>query len=526
MKDKTTGTTSQKDIRSNLEKLDQGLLMLGIKRSVDEGQYYAIDRQTFGHHALQTRHTYSSELLRVLNDLSFTAQLAREVSESKETDRRVYEQEDQILYYNGTFYALVHSLKDKLIQLLAVMLTEKQLPKAYKDLKQASVSKFLKYNESILKAIGIYEGVGVWRDQSDGLIGKTLRRRNDYHHHQNRQQLNKDLQDLKTARLMQQPNNQVQLTDYGKQKMLSLEESSLRKIKEDNIKYHTDVLKEITDNIEEISSKLIDHFKIPADQAELGKIGVEYTDFLASLKIKNNTNTVKIQPEAKTMIDVFVQNFGQNIEDQILAIYLVGSCARGEFIPGSSDINFYVITKSYSHLFDNEMPVTLTVLSEEDLLSDDHKKDRFIIWADGLLMSGKAYTFDEKEFPKPGVELCLLLNRGILDRLQGFKEEFDKLKNPTNIELRLFTLKVARMMLDYDYGVAMSNRPFYTANRKEKIAHTKIEFPDEYRTKILEKIYYGARIAPSDLKKLIEVYIESAQSSYAHLLKLEAEFNK
>jgi len=516
----------ESESKSKLDQLDSGLLILGIKRSIKDAAYYVIDQQTFGHKALDTKHTYSSEVVRVLDDLKLTVGLVKEIDEPKTIDGKIYQPEDQIAYYNGVLYALIHSLKDKLIQLLAVMFAEDQLPKAYKDLESAKVKKFLDKNAELLKKIGIYEQLEIWLDSAEGPVGETLRRRNDYHHYQNRQQLGKDLQNLKLARLMQQPNPQAALTDYGKKKMQELEGESLKKIKGDNAVFRKSVLDAAVASIEAISEKLITYYKIPTDPVELVKVGAEYTGFLSSLEIKNKTDKNKIQPEVQEMVNAFVKDADQDIKEEILAMYLVGSSARGDFVPGSSDINFYVITKNYSKAFDNEMPVTLIIISEADLLTDAHKKDRFIVWSDGLLMRGKDYRFDEKEFPKPGIALCLLLNRGIIEKLEEFKREIEELKDPTTLDLRLFSLKTVRLMLDYDYGVAMSNRPLYTASRKEKIAHTKTAFPNEYRTEILEKIYYGARIDQDDLRKLIDAYLENARSTYEHLLTVEKEMLK
>lgn len=513
------------DLRSNLEKLDSGLLMMGIKRSVDEAAYYVIEQQTFGHKALQTRHTYSSEVARVLDDVKLTVGLMDEIDGPKTIGGKLYQPEAQIAYYNGALYTLVHSLKDKIVQLLAVMFTEDQLPKAYKDLDSAKVKKFLDKNEALLKEIGIYHELEIWLDSANGPIGKTLRRRNDYHHYQNRQQLNKDLQNLKTARLMQQPDPQARLTDYGKQRMVELETESLERIKQENKKFQAEVLGAITENIEFLAQKLISHYRIPTDPTELTKIGADYTTFLSSLKIVNRTSKDKIQPKAQTMVDEFIKTLPKEIRGEVISIYLAGSAARGDVTPGSSDLNFYVITKNYSHTFESELPVTLTVLSKNDLFSAEHKKERFILWSDGLCIEGKEFKFDEKEFPQPGTALCLLLNRGVIEKLEQLQEEIKNLSNPNPLNLRLFTLKVVRTMMDYDYGVAMSNRPLYTPNRKEKIAHTRVAFPNDYRTNLLEKVYLGARLSKEDTEKLIDVYLENARSTYAHLLDIEKKLS-
>jgi hypothetical protein len=160
------------------------------------------------------------------------------------------------------------------------------------------------------------------------------------------------------------------------------------------------------------------------------------------------------------------------------------------------------------------------ILTEKDLMSETHQKDRFIIWSDGLLLKGKPIKFNEKDFPKPGMALCMLLNKGVVEKLKSLQDELRSLIDPTELELRLFSLKAVRIMMDYDYGVAMSNRPMFTASRKEKLIHTKNVFPGGRRTDMLAQIYYGAKVNVENLSKLIDAFLESAQPSYEHMLNV------
>ncbi len=98
------------DTRSSLEKLNSGLLMLGVKREMDEPEYQVLGRQTYTHHAIQSQHTYSSEVMRVLGELKLTAALLNEVQDHKEIGGIIYQPEEVIAYYSGVFFDLVHQL--------------------------------------------------------------------------------------------------------------------------------------------------------------------------------------------------------------------------------------------------------------------------------------------------------------------------------------------------------------------------------------------------------------------------------
>src|SRR5882724_2504493 len=108
-------STEAEEPKTPLENLNTGLLMLNLKKEIEESAYSVINRVTFGHNVVQSRHTYTGELVRVLDELKLTAEL---VDEQRQSKHKVHEPEDLINYYSGNFFGLVHQAKDKLLRLI------------------------------------------------------------------------------------------------------------------------------------------------------------------------------------------------------------------------------------------------------------------------------------------------------------------------------------------------------------------------------------------------------------------------
>ena len=101
------------------------------------------------------------------------------------------------------------------------------------------------------------------------------------------------------------------------------------------------------------------------------------------------------------------------------------------------------------------------------------------------------------------------------------------LNKPDAKTLRPYSLKAVKIVMDFDFGVAMANKPFYTASRAGKIKYTKEAWPNERRTITLEQLYKdNASIRQKDFSMLIDVFLENAKPNYQKLLDVEAEIIK
>lgn len=512
-----------------LSQLNTGLLFVNIQKEMEEPAYVAMDRITKNRKVISRRQEYCSDLERVIDEAKLTTHLLSEVRDEAKIGEKSYHPEEIIGYYNGIFLDQVHQIKDKLFRLIdrILLVPETVADSKKKDPDKVKVTSFLSTHKAELEKIGIYELLEEW---DKGSIAVVLRRRTQHHHFVSTLRLNEDFQRIKMSRMMLNPSRPVALSEYGKKRMTEIGNESFKKWKEELEKKQQSTIDEIEKNLEKIAEKLIIHFKIPTTPEELAPIGVKYTEFLSSFDIESQTSIAKIDPIIKEVIEEFVKFCKETIKEKLVSIYLVGSAGRGEFIPGSSDINMYVITNtgdygSYSN--DAVKPMSVTFLSKEEFLSKEHKRDRFICWSDGILFFGEEIKFDKKEFPKPGTFLTLLLNRGFIEKLEEIKKEVASLDNPNEETLRPYTLKVVKIVMDWDFGVAMANKPFYTASRNGKLTYTKEAWPNERRTITIEQLYKdNASIRPKDFSLLIDVFFENAKTNYQKLLEVEAEIVK
>lgn len=76
--------------------------------------------------------------------------------------------------------------------------------------------------------------------------------------------------------------------------------------------------------------------------------------------------------------------------------------------------------------------------------------------------------------------------------------------------------------MDFGFGVAMANKPFYTSSRLEKIQYIKEMFPtDQRRTLTIEMGYKEGLIAHKDFPIIIDDFIANETKNYQKMLDVE-----
>jgi len=508
-----------------LAQLSKGLMILNLEKEMEDAAYSAMDRITLDRQAIvQRRQQFCSDIERVLSEIKLTNKLLSETTGEIVVGDKLFPPEEIINYYNGVFLDQVHQIKDKLFRMVALLLIEQKtaLDSQKKDPKKIKYKPFLDKYKDRLVEIGIYDLLKEW---GSGNLIRVLNKRTNYHHLVSTLPLNNDYQKVKMSKLALNPVSSSSLSEFGKKRLAEIGEESYKRWRDGIVEKLQSIVDEIEENIELVSEKFILNYKIPVKPEDLAVTVNKYTQFLSSQDIVNQANLNKIDPLIKEIIDAFVKFCIEVIGDKLVSVYLVGSSGRGEFIPGTSDINIYVITNidncgSYSS--DDVRPMNAIFLGKNEFLSEEHKKDRFICWSDGLLLHGEEIKFDKKELPKPGSILTLLLNRNFVEKLEKIKTDVAVLKKPNAKKLRPHCLKAVKIIMDWDFGVAMANKPFYTASRTGKLSYTKGAWPNERRTLTLEQLYMNnATITQSDFPLLIDVFFENAKPNLRKLLDIE-----
>lgn len=513
------------------KKLNSGLLFLTFEKMASEPEYEAMGRMTRQRSIIERRQQYSLDLERALTEAKLTTKLISAVGKGIEIDGKSFEPEDLITYYDGIFLDYIHQIKDKILRLVWWMLQDEksQSKSQLNEPEKIRLRTFTPY-EIFLKKNGIYELLTDWNQDSSTGIAVALKKRTQHHHFTSTLQLNSDLQKIRMSKSMLSPASIGTLSDYGKSRLKEIGEEAYTKWKEDITKKHLETLELVENNINEISSRLIEYYKIPIDPKEYVEVFNKYIESEKRFDIKNKASVDNISPDLKEIIDAFVSFNTDFFKQHLISIYLVGSVPRGEFIPGSSDVNMIVITDFdvYEAFPEHIDPIfNVKFCSEKEFLSEKMKKYQFICWSDGVLLKGKEFKFDKKEFPKPGTFLTLLLNKGFIEKLEEIKKTVSELKNPSSKELRNYSLRVVKIMLDFGFGVAMANKPFYTSSRKGRIQYIKEMFPGALRqTLTFEEIYYRATLRQRDFPLIIDTFLEKAKDNYKKLLEIEVEIKK
>ena len=186
-------------------------------------------------------------------------------------------------------------------------------------------------------------------------------------------------------------------------------------------------------------------------------------------------------------------------------MYLVGSLGRGEYIDGISDINIYVIASDDCiPNVDFDSQFTVLKFSQQDFSAEAAKKYRFICWADGVLIAGKDLLGTE-QFPKPGLELALLLNDDFVGNVQAWERWISDNPQVSSAEICRQSRSIAKRMLDFIYGVAIAKKPSFTSSRNERVERINEMFPGNNERVIgtlLRIIQYGVRTL-EDLENMI-----------------------
>lgn len=514
--------------QSPLNNLKTGLLFLDFKQTTKEPEYEAMGRMTKKHGVIQKRYQYAQDLERAITEARLTSKLLSTVEIPITIKKKTFDPEEIVSYYDGVFLNYVHQIKDKLFRLIWWMLQDENNQAAFNEPKHIRLRSFRQY-ESTLKKIGIYDLLFQWDQDSATGIAIALKKRLHHHHFISNLQLNSDFQKIRMSKIMLAPISVNMLSDYGKTRMKQIGKESYKKWKTDIANKHKDTLVLIDENIGVVADKLVGYYKIPIQPEKHAEVVIAYLKVQKRFDIENKTSASKISPELKEIIDKFVLFNKKFFKEHHVSIYLTGSVPRDEFVHGSSDINLIIITdfdtyrsppKKINPIFD------VHFFGEREFLSDQAKKWRFICWSDGLLIEGKKFIFDQKEFPKPGTLLTLLLNRGSIEELEKIKAEVSELKNPTKKDMRFYSLKAVKMMLDFGFGVAMANKPYYTSSRREKIQYVKEMFPAAQRQTItFEEIYNRGIIRQQDFSMVIDTFLENAKKNYGKMIQIEKEIS-
>jgi len=517
-----------KPYANNFEKLKAGALFRSVQKENGEPENIALGQVSKELKFLQRQSQYVGEIERVLKELRLTTALIKECKTM--TVPAGVSRQELLAYYQGNFLTLVHQMKDKVLQLVYLM-TEGIVPEKPSIENDVSVSDLLHKKNKDLVAIGIENEIKEWeQDSPTGGIAVALRKRTHHHHRVSGLKYDQDFLNLGFTDIATDPNFQQGLTDYGKEQIEKMRLESTERLFSGALSKAQSTLISIEENIEKISNALVSHFKLPISQEEASEIITKQSEMLGSFDVVNRCSLDKVPQPHRSMLNDLLVNIQTKHKEEVVSVYLVGSLGRGEYEEGYSDINVYIILNAddeEGQALREDFMFSLRVFSEKEFLSERSRKFRVIAKADGILLYGKDLLKDEK-LPKAGLFLALILNDDILETLDKAKKWADENPSAPQRDIAKKSRRLAKRLLDFIYGVAMSNKPQYTASRKERVEKILEEFPDK---KVIDTLMGMTRYGVGEMESFyntVEGFREKAEMNLKKMqdVKTALEENK
>ncbi len=464
-------------IKTNLDKLTIGCLLRSYRKENGEPENIAIGQVSSELKFLQRQREYASEIERVMKELRLTVLLIKDCQTREPVAG--FSRQAFVAYYQGVFFSLVHQIKDKIVKLVNLM-TEEVIPEKPAIEKAISAEKLLKNKTQKLQLIGIEDEIKQWeQDNESSKIAVVLRKRTQHHHYISRLRYDKDFLNLNFTDVAIQPNIKDQFTIYGIEQIEKMRLESTERLFSGAVAKAVDTLSEIEENIESISSALVNYYKLPITQEEAVTIARDHMKMHEAFDILNKCSFDKVIEPFKSMLEAIISDVKESFQEQTTAIYLVGSLGRGEFEEGYSDIDIYSIHNFEGNqgqgIFENGL-LSVRFFSRDEFLSDSSKKYRIIAKADGILLYGEDLVRNEK--PKAGLLLALTLNEDITETLNEAIKWIEENSKATPQSISEKSKQLAKCFIDFIYGAAMANKPHYTSSRVERVDRINEIFPN------------------------------------------------
>src|SRR3989344_555307 len=514
-------------LKTNLDKLLAGALFRSVQKENGEPENIALGQISKELRYLQRQSEYAREIERVLKELRLTTSL---ISGCRTIELPAGVSRQELLsYYQGSVLTLVHQMKDKVVQLVHLT-TEDTVPERPTLENDISVADLLRRKLQLLEEIGIVEDIKLWeQDHPTSGIAVALRKRTFHHHRVSGLRYDKDFVNLGFTDIATQPSFQQNLSDYGKEQIEKMRSESTERLFSGALEKAEKTLQEIEENVEKISGALVSHLKLPTSQEEVAKIMSDQSAMLGSFDVVNRCSYDKVPQPHKALLEDLLSIIRAKQKDKVVAIYLVGSLGRGEYEEGYSDINLYIVLNvedEVGQLLREDFNFSLRVFSQEEFLSDACKKFRIITKAVGILLYGTDLAKDEK-LPKAGLFLALILNEDILATLDEAAKWTQENPTATPMQISRKSRRLAKRLIDFIYGVVMSNKPQFTASRKERVEKIIEMYPENQ--KMLETLVgvsrYGVGEAES-FNNMVEGFRPKAKANLKKMREVKTALEK
>ncbi|OHB91753.1 MAG: hypothetical protein A3G17_08890 [Planctomycetes bacterium RIFCSPLOWO2_12_FULL_50_35] len=276
----------------SLKKLVNGLLSRSIEKQTQEPENHAVDRVSKELRFLERQWEYALEIERVLKELHITVNLVADLKSRTEKEVCGTSREDLLIYYEGSFFNLVHQMKDKILQLVNTV-TEDTVPEKPTEQDDVKLKDLLEKKEKKISGLGIRTELELWDQQNHkSCVAVVLRKRTTHHHRVSQSPYNQNVLNLKFVETMLKPHTQPLLTPFQIEYLEKMRIESTERLFTDTHSKMTKTLVAIENNLDKIAQSLTTNFKLPVSDEEIRGIGLDFIQKMKNSK-QPDENTIK-----------------------------------------------------------------------------------------------------------------------------------------------------------------------------------------------------------------------------------------
>ncbi len=236
-----------------------------------------------------------------------------------------------------------------------------------------------------------------------------------------------------------------------------------------------------------MARNIVEYLDVPmSEEAFMGAFN-ENLAMKADFKMTNESSFENIPQYHRKLIVPMQERIIREFDGVVESVYLVGSLGRADYEEDYSDVNLFIII--YDSHFSPEQcelvrgavayypKMRIKMFSKSNFLAQESEKYRLIAKVDGLLLHGKDLLEDE-EIPKAGLLTALVLNDDMMGDLDEAQRWLVDNQHATSDEISAKSRILAKRIIDFLYGIVMSNKPQYTSSRPDRVMQINSLYPE------------------------------------------------
>lgn len=236
--------------------------------------------------------------------------------------------------------------------------------------------------------------------------------------------------------------------------------------------------------------------------------------------IENYCSRTAINPAYHALIAAVVEAYRTVFGDQVEEVRLMGSVARGEAMPGLSDIDFLALVHEepsataraelgrHAAALGRIFPIASLVDLEACRLDDLHPTQRFILSSDSLAVAGTDRLTLVRQTLRRDT-LIPLVTPPMAQLLSDYGEAVARLATEDSDQLRFYSRVIGKDLLKGLRGSALRRGAAYERNIAAIAEQALVYFPEHSAT--IAKLYHCYRSPTADRAALLGVLAVAAR---------------